>query len=156
VSYVSVSSDCAVRHSFSVSEELSGHGIGRNFHCLPLIYHHGKIIVTPVGSISDAFADFFANPKLLGIFSTLANDEEGIMEPGMAFTIEPILCQGSAVGIQWPDKWTITTADGGRSAQFEHTVGLLSIMTSVASIILNGTYFSGPDRHYRGRLRYID
>jgi methionyl aminopeptidase len=46
------------------------------------------------------------------------------MEPGMAFTIEPILCQGSAVGIQWPDKWTITTADGGRSAQFEHTVGL--------------------------------
>lgn len=47
------------------------------------------------------------------------------MEPGMAFTIEPILCQGSAVGIQWPDKWTITTADGGQSAQFEHTVGLL-------------------------------
>jgi hypothetical protein len=44
------------------------------------------------------------------------------MQAGMAFTIEPILCQGSAVGIQWPDKWTITTADGGRSAQFEHTV----------------------------------
>jgi len=81
----------ARKHSFTVSEELSGHGIGRQFHCLPLIYHH-------------------------------VNDEEGIMKPGMAFTIEPILCQGSAVGIQWPDKWTITTADGGRSAQFEHTV----------------------------------
>ncbi|KAG2179409.1 hypothetical protein INT44_006255 [Umbelopsis vinacea] len=87
---ISVSSDCAAKQSFSISEELSGHGIGQNFHCLPLIYHH-------------------------------ANDEEGVMETGMAFTIEPILCQGSAVGIQWPDKWTITTADGGRSAQFEHT-----------------------------------
>ncbi|KAH8556860.1 peptidase M24, structural domain-containing protein, partial [Umbelopsis sp. PMI_123] len=84
-------SEYAALNSFSVSEELSGHGIGKQFHCLPLIYHH-------------------------------ANDEDGIMEPGMAFTIEPILCQGSAVGIQWPDKWTITTADGGRSAQFEHTV----------------------------------
>lgn len=42
----------------------------------------------------------------------------------MAFTIEPILCQGSAIGIQWPDKWTITTADFGRSAQFEHTVSI--------------------------------
>lgn len=35
---------------------------------------------------------------------------------------EPILCQGSAAGIMWPDQWTISTVDGGRSAQFEHTV----------------------------------
>jgi len=49
------------------------------------------------------------------------------MEKGMIFTIEPMFCQGTAVGVQWPDKWTVTTADGGRSAQFEHTVsyGLL-------------------------------
>lgn len=45
------------------------------------------------------------------------------MQPGMIFTIEPILCQGSAIGVMWPDLWTIVTADGGRSAQFEHTVG---------------------------------
>ena len=44
------------------------------------------------------------------------------MEEGMIFTIEPMFCQGTAVGVQWPDKWTVTTADGGRSAQFEHTV----------------------------------
>lgn len=46
------------------------------------------------------------------------------MEKGMIFTIEPMFCQGTAVGVQWPDKWTVATADGGRSAQFEHTVRL--------------------------------
>ena len=30
---------------YSVSEELSGHGIGREFHSLPLIYHHRNVIV---------------------------------------------------------------------------------------------------------------
>ncbi|KAJ2460890.1 hypothetical protein GGF42_000543 [Coemansia sp. RSA 2424] len=76
---------------YSVSQELTGHGIGRCFHENPLIYHN-------------------------------YNEEPGEMLPGMAFTIEPILCQGEATGIQWPDGWTITTTDGGRSAQFEHTV----------------------------------
>ena len=56
------------------------------------------------------------------ISAWLDNDEEGVMEKGMIFTIEPMFCQGTAVGVQWPDKWTVTTADGGRSAQFEHTV----------------------------------
>ncbi|KAL7319546.1 hypothetical protein PS15m_002678 [Mucor circinelloides] len=83
--------ELAMKNGFSVSDELSGHGIGKEFHSLPLIYHH-------------------------------LNDEEGIMKPGTAFTIEPILCQGSASGIMWPDEWTISTVDGGRSAQFEHTL----------------------------------
>ncbi|GAA5812526.1 hypothetical protein MFLAVUS_005982 [Mucor flavus] len=81
----------AMKNGFSVSDELSGHGIGKEFHSLPLIYHH-------------------------------INEEEGVMIPGSTFTIEPILCQGSATGIMWPDKWTISTVDGGRSAQFEHTL----------------------------------
>ncbi|KAF9195349.1 hypothetical protein BGZ50_004725 [Haplosporangium sp. Z 11] len=81
----------ANRYGYSVSEQFSGHGIGREFHCLPLIYHHD-------------------------------NDEDGTMEEGMIFTIEPMFCQGTALGVQWPDKWTVATADGGRSAQFEHTV----------------------------------
>ncbi|KAG2224335.1 hypothetical protein INT45_006735, partial [Circinella minor] len=63
---------------YSVSEELSGHGIGREFHSLPLIYHHRNVI--------------------------------------------PVLCQGSPMGVMWPDNWTISTVDGGRSAQFEHMV----------------------------------
>ncbi|KAJ2840537.1 hypothetical protein FBU31_000337, partial [Coemansia sp. 'formosensis'] len=53
---------------YSVSQELTGHGIGRCFHQNPLIYHH-------------------------------YNEEPGEMVPGMAFTIEPILCQGVATGI---------------------------------------------------------
>ncbi|KAI8984330.1 peptidase M24, structural domain-containing protein [Mycotypha africana] len=86
-----VISHIASKNGYSVSEELSGHGIGKEFHSLPLIYHH-------------------------------LNDEEGVMEPGVSFTIEPILCQGLATGIMWPDQWTIATVDGGRSAQFEHTL----------------------------------
>ena len=31
----------ADQHGYSVSEQFSGHGIGKEFHCLPLIYHHG-------------------------------------------------------------------------------------------------------------------
>ncbi|PIA19528.1 methionine aminopeptidase [Coemansia reversa NRRL 1564] len=76
---------------YSVSEELTGHGVGRDFHQNPLVYHH-------------------------------INDEPGEMQAGMAFTIEPILCQGGAGGLQWPDGWTVATLDGGRSAQFEHTI----------------------------------
>ncbi|CAO3658008.1 unnamed protein product [Rhizopus stolonifer] len=86
-----VISEHAQKHGYSVSDELSGHGIGKEFHCHPLIYHH-------------------------------ENDEEGVMTPGTIFTIEPMLCQGSAAGIMWPDQWTISTIDGGRSAQFEHTI----------------------------------
>ncbi|KAI9279633.1 peptidase M24, structural domain-containing protein [Sporodiniella umbellata] len=81
----------ADKHGYSVSDELSGHGIGKEFHCHPLIFHH-------------------------------ANEEEGVMTPGTIFTIEPMLCQGTASGIMWPDQWTISTIDGGRSAQFEHTI----------------------------------
>ena len=38
------------------------------------------------------------------------------------FTIEPMICEGFADPYMWPDDWTATTADGGRSAQFEHTL----------------------------------
>ncbi|KAF9975267.1 Methionine aminopeptidase 1D, chloroplastic/mitochondrial [Actinomortierella ambigua] len=81
----------ADKYGYTISQEFSGHGIGKEFHCLPLIFHHD-------------------------------NDEEGEMEAGMIFTIEPMFCQGSAVGVQWPDRWTVSTADGGRSAQWEHTI----------------------------------
>nr|KAJ3420042.1 Methionine aminopeptidase 1D, chloroplastic/mitochondrial [Polyrhizophydium stewartii] len=51
-----------------------------------------------------------------------ANSEPETMEEGMTFTIEPILCQGVATYVKWPDGWTVVTQDGGRAAQFEHTV----------------------------------
>ncbi|KAF9980890.1 hypothetical protein BGZ75_007864 [Mortierella antarctica] len=122
----------ADRYGYSVSEQFSGHGIGKEFHCLPLIYHHD-------------------------------NDEEGVMEKGMIFTIEPMFCQGTAVGVQWPDKWTVTTADGGRSAQFEHTVNLTMVTENgalttgrllVATLLLPETIsFQVPPREKDGRFR---
>ncbi|PVU92125.1 hypothetical protein BB561_004019 [Smittium simulii] len=50
------------------------------------------------------------------------NDEPGIMEVGNVFTIEPMFNQGSKDTVFYPDGWTVSTKDGGRSAQFEHTI----------------------------------
>jgi methionyl aminopeptidase len=44
------------------------------------------------------------------------------MAAGHTFTIEPMICEGSAKVLNWPDDWTATTVDGKRSAQFEHTL----------------------------------
>ena len=44
------------------------------------------------------------------------------MAPGHTFTIEPMICEGDASYVMWPDDWTATTLDGKRSAQFEHTL----------------------------------
>ena len=50
------------------------------------------------------------------------NNEPGTMEVGHVFTIEPMICEGTAQHIEWADNWTATTKDGKRSAQFEHTL----------------------------------
>uniref|UniRef100_A0A336LZH3 Methionine aminopeptidase n=1 Tax=Culicoides sonorensis TaxID=179676 RepID=A0A336LZH3_CULSO len=50
------------------------------------------------------------------------NNYGGIMEPGMTFTIEPILTLGDIEIELWEDNWTAVSVDGARSAQFEHTI----------------------------------
>jgi methionyl aminopeptidase len=40
----------------------------------------------------------------------------------MIFTIEPMITEGTADIWEWDDNWTVLTKDGGRAAQFEHTV----------------------------------
>ncbi|KAJ3277100.1 Methionine aminopeptidase 1D, mitochondrial [Terramyces sp. JEL0728] len=50
------------------------------------------------------------------------NPDDALLQPGMIFTIEPIFNQGTDGFVKWPDAWTAVTVDGGRSAQFEHTV----------------------------------
>ncbi|KAL1919317.1 uncharacterized protein VTP21DRAFT_2010 [Calcarisporiella thermophila] len=82
----------ASKAGYTINREFSGHGIGRMFHTLPLILHYEN------------------------------TEDFGEMLPGMIFTVEPMLCQGRADGFLWPDKWTVSTLDGGRSAQWEHTV----------------------------------
>ncbi|ORM41286.1 Methionine aminopeptidase 1 [Babesia sp. Xinjiang] len=52
-----------------------------------------------------------------------ANDSDVIMEPGMVFTIEPIVTRSKFKEcIMWPDGWTMATKDGKKTAQFEHTI----------------------------------
>jgi len=48
-------------------------------------------------------------------------DATMVIEPGMCFTIEPMLNMGTHDVREWDDGWTVVTADGKRSAQFEHT-----------------------------------
>jgi methionyl aminopeptidase len=50
------------------------------------------------------------------------NKATGFMKAGHVFTIEPMINAGVQKDITWPDNWTAVTADGQRSAQFEHTL----------------------------------
>jgi methionyl aminopeptidase len=79
-------------HGFSVVREFCGHGIGKQFHEEPQVLHYGR-----------------AGTGLK-------------LQPGMIFTIEPMINAGRA-GIRClADGWTIVTADHSLSAQWEHTV----------------------------------
>ncbi|HLT29619.1 MAG TPA: type I methionyl aminopeptidase [Myxococcaceae bacterium] len=76
----------------SVVEDFGGHGIGRQMHAPPFVPHVGR--------------------RGVGLR----------LEEGMCLTIEPMVNLGSAKVRAMPDGWTIRTADGSLSAQFEHTV----------------------------------
>jgi methionyl aminopeptidase len=82
----------AEQHGYSVVREFCGHGIGRKFHEEPQVLHYGK----PGTGLT--------------------------LEPGMTFTIEPMINAGRRDIRQLPDGWTIVTKDRSLSAQWEHTV----------------------------------
>jgi len=82
----------AEANHFSVVREYCGHGIGKVFHEEPQVLHYG-------------------NPGI-GI----------ILEPGMTFTIEPMINAGKRHVRLMPDKWTVVTKDRSLSAQWEHTL----------------------------------
>jgi methionyl aminopeptidase len=84
----------AEARGYSVVREYTGHGVGRNLHEEPTVLHYG----TP-GS----------GRKLIA---------------GMVFTIEPMINAGSAETRVDRDGWTVRTADGKRSAQFEHSLAI--------------------------------
>jgi methionyl aminopeptidase len=82
----------AEAQGFSVVRDMVGHGIGRQFHMEPSIPHYGK-------------------------------RGKGLkLRPGMVFTVEPMLNEGTRDIEFWADRWTVTTKDKKLSAQFEHTV----------------------------------
>jgi methionyl aminopeptidase len=82
----------ARRFGYGVVREFTGHGIGSAFHSGLIIPHYDE-------------------PRY---------DEEILV--GMTFTIEPMLNLGTHRWVMWDDDWTVVTADGRRSAQFEHTL----------------------------------
>ncbi|KAG6427987.1 hypothetical protein SASPL_112235 [Salvia splendens] len=57
-----------------------------------------------------------------GALTRAGNKAVGVMKAGQTFTIEPMINSGVWRDRMWPDGWTSVTADGKRSAQFEHTL----------------------------------
>lgn len=84
--------DYADTQRVSVVQEWGGHGIGRTLHEAPSVSH---------------IRQRTRGPR---------------MRPGMVFTIEPMINLGTHEWILLNDGWTVITADGALSAQFEHTV----------------------------------
>jgi methionyl aminopeptidase len=81
-------------HRFTVVRDFCGHGTGRVFHDAPEVTNFGK--------------PGHGRP----------------LEPGMIFTVEPMVNAGSAAVKVLPDGWTAVTRDRSLSAQFEHTIGI--------------------------------
>ena len=83
------------------------------------------------------------------IHTELPFNTEGLIEEGHVFTVEPVVCMGTDETITWDDGWTVATADGLRSAQFEHTVA----MTAGGPVRLTGD--QGTDHVLRWRVIQI-
>lgn len=92
----------AKRFDYGVVRDFTGHGIGTAFHSGLVIPHY-----------DDARYDT-------------------IMEPGMTFTIEPMITLGTYDYEIWEDGWTVVTRDRRLTAQFEHTI----LVTETGSDIL--------------------
>jgi methionyl aminopeptidase len=82
----------ARRFGYGVVREFTGHGIGTAFHSGLIVPH-------------------FDDPTY-----------DTVIEPGMTFTIEPMLNLGTHQWDMWDDGWTVVTRDRRTSAQFEHTL----------------------------------
>ncbi|MBR8829414.1 MAG: type I methionyl aminopeptidase [Gomphosphaeria aponina SAG 52.96 = DSM 107014] len=84
----------AEAHGFSVVRDFVGHGVNRVFHGPPQIPHYGT------------------------------RGKGKLIRPGMVFTIEPMINEGSWEAELQSDKWTALTKDRKLSAQFEHTIAV--------------------------------
>lgn len=82
----------AKRFGYGVVRDFTGHGIGTTFHSGLVVPH-------------------FDDPNATTV-----------IEPGMTFTVEPMLTLGTHDYDIWQDGWTVVTKDRGRTAQFEHTL----------------------------------
>ena len=98
-------SQIARRNRLAVVEDFCGHGVGRLFHDEPNVVH-----AWPVNQKPDE--------------TSRAWRESPVLQPGMFFTVEPMLNLGRKDGAILSDGWTAVTRDRQLSAQFEHSVGV--------------------------------
>ena len=95
----------ARQNGYTVVRDYCGHGIGREMHEAPQILHFGK------------------------------PGTGAILREGMTFTIEPMINAGRReVAPEEDDGWTVRTADGSLSAQFEHTVAVTATGVRVLTL----------------------
>jgi methionyl aminopeptidase len=103
----------AEAHRCSVVRDFCGHGVGRVFHAAPNVLHYGRWGTGPV------------------------------LEPGMFFTIEPMINLGRPETKILDDDWTAVTKDRSLSAQFEHSVGVTETGCEIFTL-------SPADRYHPG------
>lgn len=82
----------AKRFGYGVVRDFTGHGVGTSFHTGLIIPHYD------------------------------APEYNTVIEPGMVFTVEPMITLGTHEWDLWEDGWTVTTKDKSITAQFEHTI----------------------------------
>jgi methionyl aminopeptidase len=81
------------RFGYGSVRDYTGHGVGEAFHSGLVIPHYDS-----------------------------APHHDDVIQPGMTFTVEPMITLGTVDWDQWDDGWTVVTRDRRRTAQFEHTV----------------------------------
>jgi len=88
--------DVVVKNGFSVVEDYTGHGVGRNLHEEPSVFN-------------------FRTKELPNV----------VLREGMTLAVEPIVNEGTKHCKTLNDRWTVITKDGKLSAQWEHTIVVL-------------------------------
>ncbi len=106
-------------HGFGVVREYGGHGIGATFHGPPHVNH------------------------------TIERDRGPVLVPGLVFTIEPMLTAGTNAYRTWDDGWTVVTADGLATAQFEHTVVVTEAGAEILTLTADGRSAAGIPQNRR-------
>ncbi|WP_147110224.1 type I methionyl aminopeptidase [Tateyamaria sp. syn59] len=94
----------------SVVRDFCGHGLGRVFHAPPNVLHYGR------------------------------PGTGAVLEPGMFFTIEPMVNLGRPETKTLADDWTAVTRDKSLSAQFEHSVGVTEDGCEIFTLSPTGTF----------------
>ncbi len=94
----------AHRFGYNVVRDFTGHGIGETFHNGLVILHYDQ-------------------PNV-----------DTIIEPGMVFTIEPMINLGTIDYDIWDDDWTVVTKDRTWTAQFEHTLVVTETGTEILTL----------------------